>query len=387
WKEDQDKSPVVSLTELIVREVANQEKGMYLISNSPPPEMYELYASSKDDRKTWMSCIQQTAASCPPRDEFPLIETEDKALLRRLRADIQQKDKEVLELLQERATLFSDLVQATTCGEAGEEKCVEVKTSSSNRNLFRADTPHAPKAEPLLLAAIGEVDKLTALLSESSTQRSSVTNGNQDISNGDSGSLNDSFKLNNSSSKDRNGNQLQERSLNEEVRQRLVGLSTQLHALQAAVIRQDSILELTVSTGPMPPAAPGFAPGSRLVRSMSRDAALDASGEAVLLRRQVELLQEELSRLRLKAEECNKKGSGKKKKKNKGKGDATKDQQVIKKQEEPEPQPLAPLAIEDPVDQLDGLEEGNEEEEEVMKISPRSDSPRDLQDIPEESES
>ncbi|MED6268914.1 hypothetical protein CHARACLAT_027648, partial [Characodon lateralis] len=324
---------------------------------------------------------------CPPRDGFPLIETEDKALLRRLRADIQQKDKEVLELLQERATLFSDLVQATTRGEAGEEKCVEVKTSSSNRNLFRADTPHAPKAEPLLLAAIGEVDKLTALLSESSTQRSSVTNGNQDISNGDSGSLNDSFKLNNSSSKDRNGNQLQERSLNEEVRQRLVGLSTQLHALQAAVIRQDSILELTVSTGPMPPTAPGFAPGSRLVRSMSRDAALDASGEAVLLRRQVELLQEELSRLRLKAEECNKKGSGKKKKKNKGKGDATKDQQVIKKQEEPEPQPLAPLAVEDPVDQLDGLEEGNEEEEEVMKISPRSDSPRDLQDIPEESES
>ncbi|MEQ2169443.1 hypothetical protein GOODEAATRI_025297, partial [Goodea atripinnis] len=308
-----DKSPVVSLTELIVREVANQEKGMYLISNSPPPEMYELYASSKDDRKTWMSCIQQTAASCPPRDEFPLIETEDKALLRRLRGEvddcscfqklwnvvihemlesknqeteIQQKDKEVLELLQERATLFSDLVQATIRGEAGEEKCVEVKTSSSNKNLFRADTSHAPKAEPLLLAAIGEADKLTALLFESSTQRSSVTNGNQDI-------------------------------------------SSESH-LSCSLPEMDSILELTVSTGPMPPAAPGFAPGSRLVRSMSRDAALDASGEAVLLRRQVELLQEELSRLRLKAEECNKKGSGsgKKKKKNKGKGDATKDQQV-----------------------------------------------------------
>ncbi|KAM4735595.1 rho guanine nucleotide exchange factor 2 isoform 2-T2 [Anableps anableps] len=384
-----DKSPVVSLTKLIVREVANQEKGMYLISDSTPPEMYELYAASKDDRKTWMSCIQKAAQSCPSRDEFPLIETEDKALLRRLRADIQQKDKEVLELLQERATLFSDLVQATVRAEDGEETCVEVKTSSSSRNLFRADTPHAPKAEPLLLAAIGEVDKLAALLSDSSTQKSSVTNGNQDISNGDSGSVNGSFKLNNSSSKDRNGNQLQERTLNEEVRQRLVGLSTQLHALQAAVIRQDSILELSVGTGPAPPVTPSSAPGPRLVRSMSRDAALDASGEVVLLRRQVELLQEELSRLRLKAEECNKKvaGSGKKKKKNKGKGDTAKDQQVNKKLEEPEPQARAPLAIEDPVDQLDGLEEGNEEEEEVMKISPRSDSPRDLQDIPEETES
>ncbi|XP_032414823.1 rho guanine nucleotide exchange factor 2 isoform X3 [Xiphophorus hellerii] len=176
-----DKSPVVSLTKLIVREVANQEKGMYLISDSAPPEMYELYASSKDDRKTWMSCIQKAAQSCPSRDEFPLIETEDKALQRRLRADIQQKDKEVLELLQERATLFSDLVQATA-REDGEERRVEAKTSSCNRNLFRADTPHAPKAEPLLLAAIGEVDKLAALLSDTSNQKSSVTNGNQDIS-------------------------------------------------------------------------------------------------------------------------------------------------------------------------------------------------------------
>ncbi|XP_008428794.1 rho guanine nucleotide exchange factor 2 [Poecilia reticulata] len=379
-----DKSPVVSLTKLIVREVANQEKGMYLISDSAPPEMYELYASSKDDRKTWMSCIQKVAQSCPSRDEFPLIETEDKALQRRLRADIQQKDKEVLELLQERATLFSDLVQATA-REDGEERHAEAKTSSSNRNLFRADTPHAPKAEPLLLAAIGEVDKLAALLSDTSNQKSSVTNGNQDISNGDSGSVHGSFKLNNSSSKDRNGNQLQERTLNEEVRQRLVGLSTQLHALQAAVIRQDSILEL--SAGAAPTAGPGSAP--RLVRSMSRDAALDASGEVVLLRRQVELLQEELSRLRLKAEEGGKKGagSGKKKKKNKGKGDASKDQQVDRKPEA-EPPAVAPLAVEDPVDQLDGLEEGpEEEEEEVMKISPRSDSPRDLQDIPEESES
>uniref|UniRef100_A0A3Q2DNK8 Rho/rac guanine nucleotide exchange factor (GEF) 2b n=1 Tax=Cyprinodon variegatus TaxID=28743 RepID=A0A3Q2DNK8_CYPVA len=340
-----EKSPVVSLTKLIVREVANQEKGMYLISDSTPPEMYEVYASSKDDRKTWMSCIQKAAQRYEFTKKHPLVITE--VYIFSFLSDIQQKDKEVLELLQERATLFSDLVQATARGEAGEEKSVEVKPPSSNRNLFRADTPHAPKAEPLLLAAIGEgkqdlgsdllagafhegspsfsvsVDKLAALLTDSSTQKSSVTNGNQDI--------------------------------RSESRSDVTDLSVGLHP-QAAVIRQDSILELTGNGGPTPPAAPGSAPGPRLVRSMSRDAALDASGEAVLLRRQVELLQEELSRLRVKAEECNKKGGG---------------------SEEPEPQPFAPLAIEDPVDQLDGLEEGNEEEEEeVMKISPRSDSPR-----------
>uniref|UniRef100_A0A8D3DUA8 Rho guanine nucleotide exchange factor 2-like n=1 Tax=Scophthalmus maximus TaxID=52904 RepID=A0A8D3DUA8_SCOMX len=221
-----EKSPVVSLTKLIVRDIANQERGMYLISDSTPPEMYELHAPSKDDRRTWMMRIQQAALSSPSRDEFPLIETEDKALLRRLKADIQQKDREVLELLQERVTLFSDLVEAT--GRGGD---VEVSSSSSSllcRNLFRADTPYAPQAEPLLTAAV------------------------------------------------------------------------------AAVIRQDSILELSVSTGPAPStthcSTPSPGSGPRLSRSVSRDTGLGASGEAILLRRQVDLLQEEVTRLRLRGE-------------------------------------------------------------------------------------
>ncbi|KAK1895181.1 Rho guanine nucleotide exchange factor 2 [Dissostichus eleginoides] len=279
-----------SLKDILTLDIANQERGMYLISASCPPEMYELHASSKEGRKTWMSRIQQAAGSCPSRDEFPLIETEDKALLRRLRADIQQKDREVLELLQERVTLFSDLVEA----------------------------------EQLLLTSIAEVDRLSELLLDSSLQKN-----------------------------DRNGNQLQERSLNQEVRQRLVSLSTQLHALQAAVIRQDSILELSLTTGP----APSLPTGPALTRSLSGE-----GGEAGLLRRQVELLQEEVTRLRLKGEEPIREGAGSRRRSN---GDIS---DVMKG--EPEP-----------VDQLDGVQETNGE-----KISPRSDSPRDLQDIPEESE-
>ncbi|XP_030272929.1 rho guanine nucleotide exchange factor 2 isoform X2 [Sparus aurata] len=390
-----DKSPVVSLNNLIVRDIANQERGMYLISASTPPEMYELYASSKDDRRTWMSRIQQTSLSCPSRDEFPLIETEDKALLRRLKADIQQKDREVLELLQERVTLFSDLVEATGRGGGGggdELSTSSFRTSSCSRNLFRADTPHAPQAEPLLSASIAEVDKLSELLLQSNIQKSSVTNGNQELSNGESGSLNGSLEINSSSSKkqDRNGNQLQERSLNEEVRQRLVSLSTQLHALQAAVIRQDSILELLLRTCPAPSPTPGSTPLPRLSRSMSRDTGLDASGEAVLLRRQVELLQEEVTRMRLRGEEPTRERAeiGSRKSSNGEISDVIREEKVSRRRgsRELEPRPLAPLASQDPVDQLDGVQEGNEDEDEVMRISPRSDSPRDLQDIPEESE-
>uniref|UniRef100_A0A3Q3JPY2 Rho/rac guanine nucleotide exchange factor (GEF) 2 n=1 Tax=Monopterus albus TaxID=43700 RepID=A0A3Q3JPY2_MONAL len=378
-----DKSPVVSLNNLIVRDIANQERGMYLISSSTPPEMYELYASSKDDRRTWMNRIQEAAVSCPSRDEFPLIETEDKALLRRLRADIQQKDREVLELLQERVTLFSDLVDATGRGGTEQERGVEVSTSSirttscsSRRNLFRAVTPHASQAEPLLMAAISEA----LLLKQCSVIRSERLSLNFWVS--------DIFCF---FSQDRNGNQLQERTLNQEVRQRLINLSMQLHALQAAVICQDTILELSVSTCPVPSTnpIPGPASGPRIGQSVSRDVLLDANGEVVMMQRQVELLQEEVTRLRLKGEGLERKEpelSG-------GKSNReTSEEQVgqvgrRRGSKELEPCPLYPLASQDPGDKLDGVQEGNEEEEvEVMKISPRSDSPRDLQDIPEESE-
>uniref|UniRef100_A0A8C1P2A1 Rho/rac guanine nucleotide exchange factor (GEF) 2 n=1 Tax=Cyprinus carpio TaxID=7962 RepID=A0A8C1P2A1_CYPCA len=143
-----DKPAVLCLQNLIVRDIANQQRGMFLISHSTPPEMYELHAASKDDRNSWMKLIQQTVSNCPSREDFPLIETEDKALLRRLRADIQQKDREVLELLQERVTLFSDLAEAS----GGQN--VNVPTNS--RNIFRADTPYAPQAEKLLNDAIVE---------------------------------------------------------------------------------------------------------------------------------------------------------------------------------------------------------------------------------------
>lgn len=53
-----------------------------------------------------------------------------------------------MELLQERVTLFSDLVEAT----GGQN--VNVPTNS--RNIFRADTPYAPQAEKLLSDAIVE---------------------------------------------------------------------------------------------------------------------------------------------------------------------------------------------------------------------------------------
>ncbi|KAI4892485.1 hypothetical protein NFI96_027971, partial [Prochilodus magdalenae] len=388
-----DKPSVLSLQKLIVRDIANQERGMFLISDSnppEPPEMYELHAASKDDRNNWMKTIQEAVrhtlclpARCPSREDFPLIETEDKAHLRRLRADIQQKDREVLELLQERVTLFSEMAEVT----AGQE----LDFPTNCRNVFRADTPQAPEAEKLLNNAITE--------------------------DGETVSVNGTLDGNSPSQKDSNGNQLQDRTPNEEVCQRLVNLSTHLHALQAAVIRQDSILELclrdcsTPCSAPLTPTSNPLGPSPlRLSRSLSRDAMLEGvstgPGEQVMLQRQFSLLQEEVGRLRpletklrdseksrvqLETQLRELQATHNDSKTQDSTDTASADQTPAERRGSDGGQgPLAPLACQETVDQLDGVQEGSEEEdseeEEEVRISPRSDSPRDLQDIPEESE-
>ncbi|KAK0155568.1 Rho guanine nucleotide exchange factor 2 [Merluccius polli] len=392
-----DKPSVVCLNKMIVRDIANQERGMFVISDSTPPEMYELYASSKEDRKHWMTLIQQTVLRCPSREEFPLIETEDKALLRRLRADIQQKDREVLELLQERVTLFSDLAELTRPGEKS-------PTSSNTRNLFRLDTPHAPQAEKRLIDAISDVDRLTELLVGSQSLTCSISNGNQDhqcLPSRDT-AVNGSYEFNSHMSQDSNGNRFQDGGITmEEVCQHLISLNTQLHALQAAVICQDSVLELCLPGGPastLSTTAALSAGAPRLSRSVSRDTGLDASGDAALLRRQLVLLQEEVTRLkplegrlaesekaRAQVEKQLKDQAPKGHRRNRGKNHSNKGEvgDVLKKASrrkscsDIESLPLAPLASQETVDQLDGVHEGSEDEEpDVVRISPRSDSPR-----------
>uniref|UniRef100_A0A9R1SHZ9 Rho guanine nucleotide exchange factor (GEF) 2a n=2 Tax=Cyprinus carpio TaxID=7962 RepID=A0A9R1SHZ9_CYPCA len=278
-----DKSAVVSLQSLLVRDIANQERGLFLISSeSSPPEMYELYAASKDDRNTWIRLIQQTISRyiCPSREEFPLIETEDKALLRRLKADIQQKDREVLELLQERVTLFSDLAEVM----GG----YEVMLPSCSRNLFRAESPQAPHGEQLLTQAITE-GKTDRMLHSGPKQGVPPEVASYQY-------YKDTqisrlmciyiFKL----------IQIKMSFVFQEVSQRLVNLSAQLHTLQGVVIRQDSILELCLRESSVSPATAGV----RTVRSLSRDGANDfgSLGDLALLQRQHSLLQEELGRLR-----------------------------------------------------------------------------------------
>ncbi|XP_068560491.1 rho guanine nucleotide exchange factor 2 isoform X1 [Cebidichthys violaceus] len=273
-----DKSPVLSLQNLIVRDIANQERGMFLISDSSPPEMYEFHAASKEDKNVWIRHIQRTVSKCPSREEFPLIETEHKAHLRRLKADLQQKDREMLELLQERVTLFCELAEVTTGQEALQPPIT--------RYLFRADTPQAPRAEKLLLDATAEVDRLSELLLGSRVDIPLPCHHNH-------------MEVVETSDQDLLVNGAHDFLASKKIYQRLVNLSVYLHALQGAVIKQDSILELLLQPQDnVAPAAGGaWRPLWRDVGSREANA-VSSIGELALLQRQHSLLQEELLRLR-----------------------------------------------------------------------------------------
>lgn len=62
-----NKSSVIPLQKLIVRNVALDEKAMFLIcASSDVPEMYEIFTGSKEDRDSWMDLIWQAIARWVP---------------------------------------------------------------------------------------------------------------------------------------------------------------------------------------------------------------------------------------------------------------------------------------------------------------------------------
>lgn len=70
------KPPVISLQKLIVREVANEERGMFLISaSSAGPEMYEVHAASKEERNAWMRLIREAVERCVVTSAVPITRT------------------------------------------------------------------------------------------------------------------------------------------------------------------------------------------------------------------------------------------------------------------------------------------------------------------------
>ncbi|XP_063213402.1 rho guanine nucleotide exchange factor 2 isoform X2 [Chroicocephalus ridibundus] len=294
-----DKPAVISLQNLIVRDIANQEKGMFLLS-AAPPEMYEVHAASRDDRNNWMKVIQQTVSLCPSRQDFPLIETEIEASLRKLKDRILQHDRKISALLEEKVGLFADML-ALASG------CEEPSPTLAPRTLFHSDSAEGSRGEKLMHDAIREVECLKEIFTcvgrdrDQNNLAEAESCPSPGASNGDVGSFNGSLEFcradSDAGQRDGNGNQVLQRVPQEEINQRLVNLYGLLHGLQAVVSQQDTLLELQLQEGPEKPLSRrGSQPA--LAEAGARAGEKAGTSELALLQRQHGLLQEELGRCR-----------------------------------------------------------------------------------------
>ncbi|KAG7230735.1 hypothetical protein INR49_019548 [Caranx melampygus] len=153
------KPSVISLQKLIVREVAHEEKAMFLIcASSNEPEMYEIHTTSKEERNTWMTNIRQAVESCPHTEERLFSEEEEAARASRFKEfqeRLSQKDTVIGQALTEKLQLFADMAESV----AGLEDTV-----SRSRLLLRGDASELQQGETLLKGAITEVENLQNLL-------------------------------------------------------------------------------------------------------------------------------------------------------------------------------------------------------------------------------
>ncbi|XP_063053487.1 A-kinase anchor protein 13 isoform X2 [Engraulis encrasicolus] len=160
------RSTVISLQKLIVREVANEEKALFLITAGiERPEMVEVYASSKDERNTWMQLIQNAMQSIEKDEDegIPSEGEEDKRLqeskAKEMRDLLHRKDEQILGLLEDKVKLFREL-----CDCAAPD---DLMHTLRGRMMFRATPSDVTKGEPIMKDAIKEVETLQELVNRS----------------------------------------------------------------------------------------------------------------------------------------------------------------------------------------------------------------------------
>ncbi|KAM6167254.1 rho guanine nucleotide exchange factor 18 isoform 2-T2 [Erethizon dorsatum] len=157
------KPPVISLQKLIVREVANEEKAMFLISASlQGPEMYEIYTSSKEDRNAWMAHIRRAVESCPDEEEGPFSEAEEERKMVEARAmkfkDFQVrlslKDQLIAQSLLEKQQIYLEMAEMSGLDDPGPA-----------RSLFRGgDLSETLQGEQILRSAMSEIEGMHSLI-------------------------------------------------------------------------------------------------------------------------------------------------------------------------------------------------------------------------------
>lgn len=162
------KPPVIPLQKLIVREVANEGRGMFLISASAVgPEMYEVHATSREERNAWMRQIRQAVESCPEEEDEEERSTESEETKRATEARIQKitkfqetllvQDQFICNSLEEKLQLYAELTDLSLGS---------LEPIAHRHLLLQADTYNEipQQASTLLTAALREAENLISIL-------------------------------------------------------------------------------------------------------------------------------------------------------------------------------------------------------------------------------
>ncbi|XP_005386124.1 PREDICTED: rho guanine nucleotide exchange factor 28 [Chinchilla lanigera] len=153
------KPSVISLQKLIAREVANEERGMFLISaSSAGPEMYEIHTNSKEERNNWMRQIQQAVESCPEEEGGRTSESDEErrkaearaARIQQCQEILSNQDQQICTYLEEKLHLYAEL------GELSGFEDVHLEPHL----LIKPDPGEPPQAASLLAAALKEAESL-----------------------------------------------------------------------------------------------------------------------------------------------------------------------------------------------------------------------------------
>ncbi|CAB1420068.1 unnamed protein product [Pleuronectes platessa] len=162
------KPPVIPLQKLIVREVANEERGMFLISASAVgPEMYEVHTTTREERNAWMRHIRQAVERCPEEEEEEDRSAESEEVRRAAEARGQKitkfqenllgQDQQICTSLEEKLHLYAELTELTLHSpEAVPRRHLLVQPDTDSETL--------PEASSLLTAALREAENLVNIL-------------------------------------------------------------------------------------------------------------------------------------------------------------------------------------------------------------------------------
>ncbi|XP_060037610.1 rho guanine nucleotide exchange factor 18 isoform X2 [Erinaceus europaeus] len=234
-----NKRPVISLQKLIVREVANEEKAMFLISASlQGPEIYEIYSSSKEDRNAWVDHIRRAVESCPDEEEglFSEAEEERKMRLKDFQERLARKDQQIMQSLCEKHQIFQEMA---------EMRGLALEEPGPARLLFRAGDPSgALEGETILKSAMSQSGSFRM----KSWSSDPTYRDGQGTPASPTPLLSDTPEASEETVQEDDSPHLESRphppTLEFELLQRIHTLSQLLLSLQAAIAQQDSCVEM-----------------------------------------------------------------------------------------------------------------------------------------------